>query len=96
MQAGEYYRIQPCSHIREHDRTQGCGGPPKQTKNTIVIENSEILDAGAKFESALSIIASRLQEGKPKSYEELSSASSQRYHRLRTPYKLITKLQAPS
>ena len=96
MQAGEYYRTQPCSHIREHGRTQDCGGPRKQTKNTIVIENSEILDAGAKFESALSIIASRLQEGKPKNYEELSSASSQRYHRLRTSYKLITKLQAPS
>ena len=96
MQAGEYYRIQPCSHIREHGRTQDCGGPRKQTKNTIVIENRDILDAGEKFESALAIIASRLQEGKPKSYEELSSASSQRYHHLRIPYKLITKLQAPS
>jgi len=49
MQAGEYYRTQSCSHIREHGRTQDCGGPRKQTKNTIVIENSEILDAGAKF-----------------------------------------------
>jgi|TARA_B110000914_G_scaffold11146_1_gene8954 hypothetical protein len=96
MQAGEYYRIQPCSHLRGHGRNQGCGGPRKQTKNTIVIENSEILDAGAKFESALSIIDSRLQEGKSKRDEDLSSASSQRYHRPRTPYKLITKLQAPS
>jgi hypothetical protein len=60
MQTGEYYRTQPCSHIREHGWSQGCGRQRKQTENTIVIEKREILDAGEKFESALAIIASRL------------------------------------
>jgi hypothetical protein len=47
-----------------------------QLAHMIVTENSEILDTGAEFESALVTIVSGLREDKSKSYEELTGDSS--------------------
>ena len=47
-----------------------------QLAHRIVTENSEILDTGAEFESALATIVSGLREDKSKSYEELTGDSS--------------------
>jgi hypothetical protein len=43
-----------------------------QLANMIVTENSEILDTGAEFESALANVVSGLRENKDKSYDELT------------------------
>ena len=47
-----------------------------QLAHMIVTENSEILDTGAEFESALETVVSGLREDKSKSYEELTGDSS--------------------
>ena len=47
-----------------------------QLAHMIVTENSEILDTGAEFESALETVVSGLRENKSKSYEELIGDSS--------------------
>jgi hypothetical protein len=47
-----------------------------QLAHMIVTENSEILDTGAEFESALATVVSGLREDKNKSYEELTGDSS--------------------
>ena len=47
-----------------------------QLAHMIVTENSEILDTGAEFESALATVVSGLREDKSKSYEELTGDSS--------------------
>ena len=46
-----------------------------QLAHLIVTENSEILDTGAEFESALAAVVSGLREDKSKSYEELTGDS---------------------
>ncbi len=43
-----------------------------QLANMIITENSEILDTGAEFESALATVVSGLREDKDKSYDELT------------------------
>ncbi len=47
-----------------------------QLAHMIVTENSEILDTGAEFESALATVVSGLRDDKSKSYEELSGDSA--------------------
>lgn len=46
---------------------------PGQLAHLIVTENSEILDTGTEFESALASIVTGLREDKEKSYDELTS-----------------------
>ncbi len=46
-----------------------------QLAHMIVTENSEILDTGAEFESALATVVSGLREDKNKSYDELTGSS---------------------
>jgi hypothetical protein len=47
-----------------------------QLAHMIVTENSEILDTGAEFESALEAVVSGLREDKHKSYDELTGNSA--------------------
>jgi len=47
-----------------------------QLAHMIVTENSEILDTGAEFESAMATVVSGLRDDKNKSYDELTGDSA--------------------